>query len=166
MEVLQFAYFSRRPHAVIGIDAVGEMLAACDKNLIEAEKCQCVVPPRLRRPAPGRRAQPSDRRRSVDVAAQNCLFNIFHDAELKRALAEMYRVLKPHGKLMLSDPVCDAPIPATLRNDERLRAMCLTGALPLADYIRRLTDTDLERSRCGRAGLIACCRRATMTPTA
>ena len=70
---------------------------------------------------------------SIDVAAQNCLFNIFHDDELQCALAEMYRVLKPHGKLLLSDPVCEAPIPAKLRAHERLRAMCLTGALPLAD---------------------------------
>jgi len=32
-------------------------------------------------------------------------------------------------------------MPPALRQDERLRALCLTGAIPLADYIRRLTDT-------------------------
>ena len=32
-------------------------------------------------------------------------------------------------------------MPPALRQDERLRALCLTGALPLADYVRRLTDT-------------------------
>ncbi len=77
---------------------------------------------------------------TIDIAAQNCLFNIFHDSELKRALAEMYRVLKPHGKLLLSDPVCEAAMPDHLRRDQRLRAMCLTGALPLAEYVKRLTD--------------------------
>jgi SAM-dependent methyltransferase len=77
---------------------------------------------------------------SIDVAAQNCLFNIFHDNDLKRALSEMYRVLRPRGRLLLSDPVCDAEIPAELRDDERLRAECLTGALPLTHYIKRLTD--------------------------
>jgi SAM-dependent methyltransferase len=77
----------------------------------------------------------------VDVAAQNCLFNIFHDRELERALSEMYRVLKPRGRLLLSDPVCQTVMPERLRNDEKLRALCLTGALPLADYIKRLTDT-------------------------
>ena len=38
MEVLQFAYFSRRPGAVIGLDVVDEMLTACDANLRDAEK--------------------------------------------------------------------------------------------------------------------------------
>ena len=31
-------------------------------------------------------------------------------------------------------------MPATLRNDDRLRAMCLSGAIPLADYLSRLTE--------------------------
>jgi SAM-dependent methyltransferase len=36
MELLQFAYFSRRPGAVIGVDSVDEMLEACRANLLEA----------------------------------------------------------------------------------------------------------------------------------
>ena len=139
MEVLQFAYFSRRPGGVIGLDVVDEMLTACRKNLREAELQN-----------PWFRSSFVDLRKgdaldlpiadaSVDVAAQNCLFNIFHERELERALSEMYRVLKPHGKLILSDPVCETPMPEQLRDDEKLRALCLTGAIPLADYIRRLT---------------------------
>jgi SAM-dependent methyltransferase len=53
----------------------------------------------------------------------------------------MYRVLKPHGRLILSDPVCESPMPERLRNEERLRALCLTGAIPLDNYVKRLTDT-------------------------
>src|SRR5207302_5240892 len=52
---------------------------------------------------------------------------------------EMYRVLKPHGRLLFSDPVCEQVMPAALRNEERLRAMCLSGALPLKDYLAILT---------------------------
>lgn len=140
MELLQFAYFSRRPGAVIGVDVVDEMLEACRENLREAERqndwfragfADLRQGDALHLPLPDA---------SVDVAAQNCLFNIFHDAELRQALSEVYRVLKPHGRLILSDPTCEQPIPEGLRHDERLRAMCLTGAIPLSEYIRRLTD--------------------------
>jgi SAM-dependent methyltransferase len=77
---------------------------------------------------------------SIDVAAQNCLFNIFKMEELKKALQEMYRILKPHGRLVMSDPTCEQPMNDALRNDDRLRALCLSGAIPLKDYIKMLTD--------------------------
>ncbi len=77
---------------------------------------------------------------SIDVAAQNCLFNIFKAEDLQKALKEMYRVLKPHGRLVMSDPVCEQEIPENLRNDERLRALCLSGAIPLKDYVKMLTE--------------------------
>ena len=78
---------------------------------------------------------------SIDVAAQNCLFNIFKVEELKKALQEMYRVLKPHGRLVMSDPTCEQEMNETLRNDETLRALCLSGSIPLKDYIALLTET-------------------------
>ena len=140
MEVLQFAYFSRRPGAVIGLDVVDEMLAACRDNLVAAEAANAWFRRDFVDLRKGDALNLPVADASIDIAAQNCLFNIFHDDELQRALAEMYRVLKPRGKLLLSDPVCDMPIPAKLRSDQRLRAMCLTGALPLSDYVRRLTD--------------------------
>jgi SAM-dependent methyltransferase len=77
---------------------------------------------------------------SIDVAAQNCLFNIFKVEELKKAISEMYRVLKPHGKLVMSDPTCEQPMNETLREDERLRALCLSGSIPIKDYVKMLTD--------------------------
>lgn len=140
MEVLLFAYFSRRRGAVIGLDVVDEMLEACHDNLKEAE----AENPWFKRDfVELRKGDALDlpiADETIDIAAQNCLFNIFHDDDLEQALFEMHRVLKPHGRLILSDPVCETVMPPHLKKDERLRALCLTGALPLADYIRRLTD--------------------------
>lgn len=75
---------------------------------------------------------------SVDVAAQNCLFNIFKENDLNKALTEMYRGLKPGGRLYMSDPITTKPIPEPLRKDERLRAMCLSGALRYQEYLDRV----------------------------
>ncbi len=40
----------------------------------------------------------------------------------------------------MSDPICEQPMNSTLREDERLRALCLSGSIPLNDYITMLTD--------------------------
>ncbi|WP_026898056.1 arsenosugar biosynthesis arsenite methyltransferase ArsM [Daejeonella oryzae] len=140
MELLQFSYFSRKKGAVIGIDVVEEMIDACKANLVEAEKSNSWFKSEFIdiRKADALNLPLEDS--SIDVAAQNCLFNIFRDDELQQALKEMYRVLKPNGRLILSDPTCEQNIPANLKNDERLRALCLSGALPLNEYIKRLTD--------------------------
>ncbi len=141
MELLQFAYFSRRQAAVIGVDLVEEMLSACRANLEIAARENAWFQPDFVDLRKGDALALPLADASIDVAAQNCLFNIFRERDLTAALAEMYRVLKPHGRLVLSDPVCEQAMPASLRNDDRLRAMCLSGAIPLADYLSRLTDT-------------------------
>ncbi|MBO6829431.1 arsenosugar biosynthesis arsenite methyltransferase ArsM [Allomuricauda sp.] len=140
MELLQFAYFSRQKGGVTGVDSVDEMLEASRKNfkLAEAENdwfksdyINLVKGDALHLPVEDA---------SMDVAAQNCLFNIFKIEDLKKAVSEMYRVLKPHGRLVMSDPICEQPMSEELRNDDRLRAQCLSGSIPLKDYIKVLTD--------------------------
>lgn len=140
MELLQFAYFSRQSKGVIGVDVVDEMLAASAKNFLEAEQLNPWFKKEYVDLRKGDALYLPVEDNSVDVAAQNCLFNIFKQEELMQALHEMYRVLKPHGRLVMSDPVCNAEMPDTLREDERLRALCLSGSLPLKDYIRMITE--------------------------
>jgi SAM-dependent methyltransferase len=140
MELLQFAYFSRRSGAVIGVDPVAEMREASRRNLAEA----AAVNPWFREEfvtlREGDALDLGVTDGSVDVAAQNCLFNIFEEDDLRRALAEMRRILRPHGRFVLSDPVAPFDLPEHLRRDERLRAMCLTGAITCERYIALLVD--------------------------
>ena len=140
MELLQFAYFSRKIKGVIGIDPVEEMLDVCSQNFIEAEELNPWFRKEYVELRLGDALDLPIENEAVDIAAQNCLFNIFHDEDLEKALKEMYRVLKPHGRLVLSDPVCETAIPENLKNDEMLRALCLSGAIPLKTYIDRLTS--------------------------
>jgi SAM-dependent methyltransferase len=140
MELLQFSYFSRQKEGVIGIDVVDEMLTACKENFIEAETQNEWFKKDYVRLEKGDALQLPVADQSIDVAAQNCLFNIFKMEELKKALEEMYRVLKPHGRLVMSDPICEQAMNESLRSDERLRALCLSGSIPLKDYVKMLTD--------------------------
>ena len=140
MELLQFSYFSRQKEGVIGIDVVDEMLDAARENFVLAEKQNEWFNKDFVSLKKGDALNLPVADNSIDVAAQNCLFNIFKLDELKKALAEMYRVLKPHGRLVMSDPVCEHPMDDSLRKDERLRALCLSGAIPLKQYIKLLTD--------------------------
>lgn len=140
MELLQFAYFSRKEGGVIGVDVVDEMLQASADNFVEAEKLNPWFKSNFVTLKKGDALDLPVEDNSIDVAAQNCLFNIFHQEDLIKALKEMYRVLKPHGRLVMSDPICDQKMPENLKEDERLRALCLSGSIPMADYIKMLTD--------------------------
>ncbi|MEN8799011.1 MAG: arsenosugar biosynthesis arsenite methyltransferase ArsM [Flavobacteriaceae bacterium] len=140
MELLQFSYFSRQNGGVTGVDVVDEMLEASRKNLKLAEKENNWFRSEYVSLLKGDAMQLPIQDESIDVAAQNCLFNIFKQEELKKAIAEMYRVLKPNGRLVMSDPICEQPMNETLRNDDRLRALCLSGSIPLKQYVKLLTD--------------------------
>ena len=140
MELLQFSYFSRQKGGVIGVDVVDEMLEASRKNFKIAEEQNDWFKSEFVELKKGDALNLPIEDESIDVAAQNCLFNIFKAEDLKKALQEMYRVLKPHGRLVMSDPTCEQEMNETLRNDDHLRALCLSGSIPIKDYIKALTD--------------------------
>lgn len=140
MELLQFSYFNRTESGVIGVDTVDEMLEASRKNFKEAEKTNPWFKSEFVDLKKGDALNLPVEDNSIDVAAQNCLFNIFKADDLKKAIEEMYRVLKPHGRLVMSDPTCEQQMNQTLREDSRLRALCLSGSLPIAEYVKALTD--------------------------
>ena len=140
MELLQFSYFSRQKKGVIGIDVVDEMLEASRKNFREAENQNPWFQSDFVDLRKGDAMNLPVEDNYIDVAAQNCLFNIFKEDDLQQAISEMYRVLKPHGRLVMSDPTCEQEMNDELRNDERLRALCLSGSLSIANYVKALTD--------------------------
>lgn len=140
LEALQFAYFSPRPEAIIAVEPVKEMREVAQRNLELAAKENDWFDPSFVKIVAGDAFNLPVTDEAVDVVAQNCLFNIFEPQDLQKALQEVYRVLKPKGKLLMSDPIALRPIPENLRQDERLRAMCLSGALTYEDYVNFLVE--------------------------
>lgn len=139
LEALQFAYFTRRPQSVVAVDRVPEMLDKASDNFSLAAKMNDWFRPDFIQLLQGDALNLPVKAESIDVAAQNCLFNIFEQDDLTRALTEINRVLKPGGRFYMSDPITTKPIPQKLRKDDRLRAMCLSGAMAYQEYLNKIT---------------------------
>jgi len=140
LEALQFAYFCRRKSAVMAIDPVAPMRSVATRNLQLAATENSWFDPDFVKVMDGDAFALPVVDASVDVVAQNCLFNIFEPTDLERALAEVYRVLKPKGRLIMSDPIATREIPTHLQADPRLRAMCLSGAMTYEAYTSHLIE--------------------------
>lgn len=74
----------------------------------------------------------------VDVIISNCVLNLSMDKA--KVLKEAYRVLKPSGRLAVSDLVWRRPVPAWLRHNAELWAGCIAGALTEDEYRRLLAE--------------------------
>jgi arsenite methyltransferase len=74
---------------------------------------------------------------SVDVVISNCVINLSPDKP--QVFREAFRVLKPGGRLAVSDVVATAPFPPEVQHDLSLRAGCVAGASLLDDLEGMLT---------------------------
>jgi SAM-dependent methyltransferase len=138
LEALQFAYFRRRPGGVLAVDPVPEMRAAAERNLLLAARDNPWFRPEFVRLIDGSADALPVESGSVDVVAQNCLFNVFTDGDLRAALAEVHRVLAPGGRYSGSDPIATEPIPEALQRDTSLRARCCSGCRTFEEAVAAL----------------------------
>jgi SAM-dependent methyltransferase len=73
---------------------------------------------------------------TVDVIISNCVVNLSPDK--LQVFREAFRVLKPGGRLALSDIVTDGPLPQEVKDTLSAWAGCVAGALDVKDYIANL----------------------------
>lgn len=76
---------------------------------------------------------------SVDVVTSNGVLNLVPDK--RKAFAEIFRVLKPEGRVQLSDIVIARPVPVGGRSDPKLWAECVVGASVDEDYLELFRET-------------------------
>ncbi len=118
---------------VIGVDMTDQMLEV-------ANRCKTTVAQNLgydivefkkgyleKIPAPDR---------SVDLVTSNCVINLSPDK--KKVFAEIWRILKNTGRLVVADIVSDQPVPLFLQAHQDLWGECISGSLSEAEFISQL----------------------------
>jgi len=82
---------------------------------------------------------------SLDVVLSNCVLNL--STHKRRTFAEIRRVLRPGGRLVVSDVVCETEPDPAIRNDEVLRGQCIAGALTQRDLFGLLDESGFVGAR-------------------
>ena len=80
---------------------------------------------------------------SVDVVTSNGMLNLVPDK--RKAVAEIFRVLRPGGRLQLADIVIRRPVTRDCATDPKLWAECVVGASIDEDYLALFSDAGFER---------------------
>ncbi|MGB3713174.1 MAG: arsenite methyltransferase [Candidatus Promineifilaceae bacterium] len=114
---------------VIGVDMTSQMIekARANKAKVGAENVEFRLGEIEHLPAADR---------SVDVIISNCVINLSPDKS--QVFREAFRVLKPGGKLAVSDIVTDGPLPNEVKASLAGWAGCVSGALEVSDYVAGL----------------------------
>lgn len=77
--------------------------------------------------------------KTVDLITSNCVINLSPDK--KAVFAEMWRVLKDHGRIVVSDIVSEETVPAHLRVNRMLWGECISGALTEEEFLTQLEQS-------------------------
>jgi arsenite methyltransferase len=80
---------------------------------------------------------------SVDVIISNCVINLSPDKDA--VFGEAYRVLRPGGRMMVSDVVVDGELPQSIRSRLDAWAGCIAGALEESDYLGKIRAAGFEQ---------------------
>ncbi|BCS96067.1 hypothetical protein DSLASN_16990 [Desulfoluna limicola] len=82
---------------------------------------------------------------TADAVISNCVVNLSEDKT--KTFAEIFRILKPGGRAVISDVTTDAPFPAAIQNDPILRGECIGGAMVQSRLMAMLESTGFTTIR-------------------
>lgn len=82
-----------------------------------------------------RRERPLIADHSVDLVISNCVLNLVDEADKRQLVSEIYRVLKPGGRIAISDIVSDETVPEPLKKNSELWSGCISGAFQEREFL-------------------------------
>lgn len=120
---------------VIGVDMTADMIAKARENALQGDYSN--VEFRL-----GEIEHLPVADASVDVIISNCVINL--SPEKFDVFREAYRILKPGGRLAISDVLATAPLPLELKNDPDLLSACVSGAATVIEITEMLQEAGFQ----------------------
>jgi SAM-dependent methyltransferase len=87
-----------------------------------------------------RRSNPMIPTASIDVVVSNCVLNLVRPEDKRKLFAEMFRVLKKGGRVVVSDIVSDEDVPEHLQNDPELWSGCISGSFREDLFLQAFED--------------------------
>lgn len=125
IDVLVASRYVGRTGKVYGLDMTDEMLALANNNKerMGADNVEFLKGYIEEIPLPDE---------SVDVVMSNCVINLSGDKG--KVMSEIYRVLKPGGRLTIADIVSTREVPAEIRQVTALWVTCIAGSLSVQEY--------------------------------
>jgi MoaA/NifB/PqqE/SkfB family radical SAM enzyme/SAM-dependent methyltransferase len=117
----------------IGVDMTDAMLATANENRTKVAEALGYDVAEFRK---GFLEQLPVEDRSVDLVTSNCVVNLSPDKP--RVFEEIWRILKDHGRIVLSDIVSEREVPPHLKVNPELWGECLVGALTEAELLAQL----------------------------
>jgi arsenite methyltransferase len=87
---------------------------------------------------------------TADCVISNCVLNLVADSEKRVIFSEIHRILKPGGRMAVSDFLALKPLPVEMKNDPALFAGCVAGAIEVPDMQKYLKEAGFQGLRCLR----------------
>jgi SAM-dependent methyltransferase len=94
-----------------------------------------------------RASQPLIADACMDLVISNCVLNLVDDSAKPALVREIFRVLKPGGRIAISDIVADEAIPRHLKDDPTLWSGCISGAFEEGEFLRSFEDAGFQAIR-------------------
>ena len=137
--------------AVIGVDRNREMLSLARQAApvvaarIGWENVQFVEGSIEALDAPQADGSPLIGDASVDVVLSNCVLNLVNPSRRLQLLRNIRRVLRPAGRVAISDIVSDQEVPLSMQQDPELWSGCISGAWQEDDFLADFRDLGFEQ---------------------
>lgn len=72
---------------------------------------------------------------TIDLVISNCVLNLVSDVQKPTMMEEIFRVVKPGGRIALADIVSDEIIPQSMKSDSKLWSGCISGAFQEKEFL-------------------------------